>query len=212
MRTFRTSMLAGAGAVALAAGVIAPGIASAADPGPGQLQPEPGCSNNYFTSTEKWEINWGDQYSDDGGPTYSTIDFGGLTYINPGTDKTPSEELQAIRDYNNDPDHPSRKTNTNAAYHWWYPSRDMVTNDAELVLGFEDGTVITGEASVGSDGCPAVRWVQYADDSDNVEKIITPDTYQGPSVQPKPEIPAEGGNGRNNLLGSLGSLDFFGSL
>ncbi|GAA4824099.1 hypothetical protein [Tomitella cavernea] len=176
-----------------------------------ELAPEPApyddsyvCDAGYFSSTQKWEVSWGNQYDYAGSPEYSSTDFGGLTYIDPQyTGKTASDELQKIENYNSD------KTSRNAAYHWWYPSREMVKDGSKLVLGFEDGTVISGEATVGNGHCPSIRWIQYNADG-TVAAERTPSTYPVAPLPPKPEIPTDSGGEPPSLpfgsLGSLGSL------
>lgn len=204
-------------AAAIAVGMAAVGSVALAAPASAssyQLAEEPACAANYFTSSQKWEINWGNQTTDTKAE-WSSIDFGGLTYIDPQyADKTPAAELAAIDAYNNDAAHPERLTNDNAAYHWWYVSRDMAQNGATLVLGFADGDIVSGEATVGSDHCPAVRWTHY-NAAGNVVQQLTPATYPDVPLPPKPEIPAadDGAGADGGPLGSLGSLSgLFGSL
>ena len=163
-----------------------PLTAASAQAAPPQLKPGAECSDgeNYFEDTEKWEINWGDQYSDQGVATYTSDDYGGLTYIDPGSLKTPEEELAAIRA------HDANKTTRNSHYHWWYVSRDMVSNGATTVLKFKDDVTVTGEVAVGTDGCPAVKWTY--------SETTTPPTFPAPQAPPAP-------SGSLGFLGSLGS-------
>lgn len=177
-----TTILSATSAAAMAAALSVPAVAAAA---PVELKPGAECSDgkNFFESTQKWEISWGHQYDYAGVAKYTSADHGGLTHIIPGTLKTPEEELQAIRDHDAD------KTNRNSHYHWWYVSRDMVTNGATTVLTFKDNVTVVGEVAVGTDGCPAVKWT-YTEDS-------VPGTFPVPSEDdPSP----------------FGSLDFLGSL
>lgn len=160
--------------------------AASAQAAPTPLKPGAECAGgeNYFESTQKWEINWGDQYTDQGVATYTSADYGGLTYIDPGTLKTPEEELAAIRT------HDETKTTRNSHYHWWYVSRDMVTNGATTVLKFKDDVTVTGVVAVGTDGCPSVQWT--------FARTTTPGTFPDP-VNPPPT------SGSLSFLGSLGS-------
>lgn len=158
---------------------------------PHELADEPGCSENYFTTTKKWEINWGQQTTlTDPAKLRTSESFGGLTYIDAQyPNKTPADELAIV------------KASEKPVYQW-YPSRDMVSNGAELTLGFEDGTVMLGEVMVGSDSCPSVRWTEYPAEGEAVTD--TPDTFPTEAPDPtKPEIPSD------SSTGSLGSL--FGS-
>lgn len=156
------------------------------------------CSGgeNYSTTHRVWEINWGFQYTDQrfvANDHWDSGDFGGLTYVDPQyADKTPAEELAAIRAYDDNP-------NYSQPYHWWYPSRDMVTNGAELTLAFEDGDLILGEVMVGSDDCPSVRWTYYPADGD--PETTVPETFpEGAPAPTRPVLPSD------TPTGSLGSL------
>lgn len=166
-------------------GSLAPAFAS-----PYELAENPAetCGENYFESTEKWEINWGMQHTDTG-QKWTSDDFGGLTYIDPQyATKTPAEELEAIN-------------NAGGGYQW-YPSEDMVSDGAALTLEFEEGDVILGEAMVGSDNCPSIRWTHFPDDGE--VEVTTPDDFPEEAPDPvKPALPSD------STSGSLGSL--FGS-
>lgn len=158
------------------------------------------CSEgeNYFVSTQAWEINWGRQYTDQrfvAAEHWDSGDFGGLTYIDPQyADKTPAEELAAVKAYDANPDYKQ-------PYHWWYPSRQMVSDGAQLTLGFEDGDVILGEVMVGSDKCPSVRWTHFPPEGE--PETIEPESFPAGAPDPvKPVIPSES----ESPTGSLGSL------
>lgn len=76
----------------------------------------------------------------------------------------------------------------------------MVSEGAELTLGFEDGTVILGEVMVGSDQCPSVRWTLFPAEGDPV--ITTPESFpEGAPTPTKPSLTADA-----PTSGSLGSL------
>lgn len=159
-----------------------------------------GAGVNYFVNDQMWEINWGWQYTDQrfvAAEHWDSKDFGGLTYIDSQySDKTPAEELKDIREYEAADPAPKQE------YHWWYPSREMISKGAELTLGFEDGTVILGEAQVGTDKCPSVRWTEFPKDGE--ADTTTPESFPKDAPAPtKPVLPAE------SPVGSLGSL--FGS-
>lgn len=157
------------------------------------------AGENYSVTAQVWEINWGFQYTDQrfvAADHWDSSDFGGLTYINSqGSDKTPQEQLEAVREYDANPAYTQE-------YHWWYTTRDMVEKGSELTLGFEDGDVILGEVMVGSDQCPSVRWTHFPPEGEPV--TVEPDTFpEGAPAPTKPVIPS------GSPLGSLGSL--FGS-
>ncbi len=149
------------------------------------------CSGNYFKKQKMWEINWGGQHSNES-ILWNSKSFGGLTYIDPQyAGKTPAEELAAVKAYDANPDYKQD-------YHWWYPSRDMVSNGAELTLGFEDGDVVLGEVMVGENECPSVRWTHFPEGGEPV--TTTPETFpEGAPAPAKPTIPSDS-------TGSLGSL------
>ncbi len=163
------------------------------------------CAANYFPSSQSWEVSWGGKIS--GGLKWSSISFDGITYIDPGkAGKTPAGELAAIHAY--DAEHGGTKLNT--AYHWWYPSFDMVTNEAKVVIGFKDGDVILGQTKVGNDNCPSVRWIHYSPAGDILESA-PPATYPTPG-DPLPVKPIIRSDSDSSPFGSLGSLSMlFGS-
>lgn len=193
-----------AAAVFTAVALVGPAAAATFElaPAPDPYKSDYQCDGNYFPDTGKWEISWGQQNSETGAPLYSSTDHDGLTYIDPQyADKTPSQELERIKEYNSEPGHDK----PNTAYHWWYPSRAMVTDGAKLVLGFEDGTVISGDVTVGSDHCPAVRWIEYNEDGAVVNEVV-PDSYPKAPFPPKPTIPTDSDDEAPSPFGSLGSL------
>lgn len=156
------------------------------------------CSNgeNYSVNAQVWEINWGKQYTDQrfvAADDWDSGDFGGLTYIDPQyADQTPAEELDAVRAYD-------ANTDWSQPYHWWYPSRQMVSDGAELTLVFEEGDVILGEVMVGSDQCPSVRWTHFP--AEGEPDTTVPESFPAGAPEPtKPVIPSE------SPTGSLGSL------
>lgn len=186
--TFSRTLKAALGACSATLMVAAVPMVASAAPAPTVLKPGAECSGgeNYFTDTEKWEINWGQQYTDQGVATYTSADYGGLTYIDPDSLKTPEEELAGIKAHDAKP----TVTTRNAHYHWWYVSRDMVNNGATTVLKFKDDVTVVGEVAVGTDGCPSVKWT--------FTEVTTPDTFPAePAPNPSP-------------LGSLGSLGSLG--
>lgn len=180
--TRRLTTILSAGSAALL--VAALPMPASADTPPTEVKPGAECGTaNYFESTDKWEISWGHQYTYAGVAQWTSADYGGLVYIDPGTLKTPEEELEGIREFDED------KTTRNSHYHWWYVSRDMVNNGATTVLEFEEGVTVTGEVAVGTDGCPSVKWT--------FTEVNTPGTFPAP-VDPAPA-------GSLSFLGSLGS-------
>ena len=169
------------------------GSAAPAYTSPHKLAENPGetCAQNYFESTEKWEINWGFQHSDTA-KGWTSDSFGGLTYIDPQyATKTPAQELAIIQ------------AADKAAYQW-YPSVDMVSNGAELTLGFEDGDVILGEVLVGNDNCPSVRWTHFPADGSEADTTTPDDFPEGAPAPTKPAIPSD--SATDSPFGSLGSL------
>lgn len=160
-------------------------IPAAADTPPTEVRPGAECGANYIESTDKWEISWGHQHTYDGVAKWTSDDFGGLVYIDPGSAKTPEEELAAIRAFDED------KTTRNSHYHWWYVSRDMVNNGATTVLEFADNVTVTGVVAVGTDGCPSVEWT--------LVETVTPGTFPVPDETPSAPT------GSLSFLGSLGS-------
>lgn len=60
----------------------------------------------------------------------------------------------------------------------------------EITLAFADGDVILGEAMVGRDDCPSVRWTHFPNKAD--PETITPDTFpEGAPTPTKPAIPSD---------------------
>ncbi len=153
------------------------------------------AGEDYSVTAQVWEINWGFQYTDQrfvAADHWDSGDFGGLTYIDSQSDKTPAEELAAVKAYDDNPAYTQQ-------YHWWYPSRDTVSKGGELTLGFKDGDVILGEVMVGSDQCPSVRWTHFPPEGDPV--TTTPASFPAGAPAPtKPVIPSD------SPVGSLGSL------
>lgn len=191
---FASTTLTGVASAAPATGSLgstALGSLAPAYTSPHTLDETPGaCSQNYIPSTKKWEINWGFQHTDTGND-WNSDSFGGLTYIDSQyANKTPEQELAKINE------------SSTPAYQW-YPTRDMVSNGAQLTLGFEDGDVILGEALVGSDSCPSVRWTHFPAEGDPVTE--TPEDFPADAPDPtKPALPSD-----SSPMGSLSSL--FGS-
>lgn len=215
----RAQVLAGGSAFALVLGATLTGVASAA-PGEGSLGSGslgsvssgfsspytlaefPACDINYFPEPHnEWEINWGSQYTGQHHTGWDSQSFGGLTYINGRyTDgqyagETPAETLARVNHY--DENFPQN-------FHWYQPTRTMVSNGAEITLAFADGDLILGEAMVGSDNCPSVRWTHFPVEGE--PESTTPDSFpEGAPTPVKPSVPS----GDDDPMGSLGSL--FGS-
>lgn len=220
-RTFQTTVAGSA--FALFAATALTGIASAsADTGSldsgslgsltlGSLAPEfespytladaPECTEeNYFGEPHNmWEINWESQYTDQHHTGLDSQSYGGLAYIDGQyADETPAETLARIKAYDENPEHSQN-------FHWWGPTRDMVSDGAELTLGFADGDVVLGEVMVGSDKCPSVRWTHFP--AEGGPETTTPDAFPSEAPVPtKPAVPSDSEDTDSSAQGSLGSL------
>lgn len=162
------------------------------------------CDVNYFGEPyNEWEINWGSQYEQQHHTGWDSQSFGGLTYIDSQftngqyADETPAQTLFRVQSYDANPAHSQN-------FHWFQPTREMVSNGTELTLGFADGDVILGEAMVGSDFCPSVRWTHFPPEGE--PDTITPETFPEDAPAPsRPTFPTD----EASPTGSLASL--FGS-
>ena len=112
---------------------------------PYDLADAPACTDvNYFGAPyNEWEINWGSQYADQHHTGWDSQSFGGLTYIDSQftngqyADETPAQTLFRVQRYDANPSHTQN-------FHWFQPTREMISNGTQLILAFADGDVVLG--------------------------------------------------------------------
>lgn len=193
MRTLRTALLAGAGATALAGGVIAPGIAGAAPGDAGTISPDDRVS---VTATATAEC---------------TVDFEMNT--------TDSENANWVADYRVDDEQPTIPSTGDPFFHLYNP---VVTNQQHVAdslneregqdysVGVDDATADLKGYGPGKHrvtfklyrGPSAGNWTEDQKQTGTVV-LDCPDDETGDDT---------GGLGSLGELGDPGSLDVFGSL
>lgn len=191
MRTFRTSMLAGAGAVALAAGVVAPGIAGASTgQGPSNITfaaTDNGDCTATFTITNHVNIggDWAKvNYWVGADAPERAPDFGdnrgsdGAVMADPAFENADGDEFEPYRD---------------GGYHWGLESVETEETVDFSEYASEPQGPRAGEGEVNI----AYRFtgVDTKDYDNSLEKLIVTGCDTG-----------------SGATGSLGSLDLFGSL
>lgn len=217
MRTFKSSMLAGIGAVALAGAFVAPGIASAEAAGPlgslGSLGSEPEATESgtqVITSDNNFKLSAT-------GYNNCTVEF---TLENlRASGNTPNWRA----DYRVDGEDPSMEREIRDVY------RPVLTNSQETYDAIEkrdnsydidlnEVTIdLTADRTVPVDNTDVAIAPGVAPNADGVHEV-TFGVYQGPGLgNDQPEYNAQKtvtvtGCPTESPLGSLGSLDVFGSI